>query len=277
MFFLGSTGTTIFWARSITVIFYCASAKSETVMPSLVIPLIRLNYDSHETIRTSYHMKCFVSLWSADLLALGDSIDLLENHVEGFHLDVMDGITVPNLLFGPDFILAVRKRTKAILDVHVMLLRTDSWLERLAAAGSDILTIHRSLCPDVRATLERIRKLGKKAGLVVELNDPVDLANLHLDLVDRLLVMGTEIGVKGCDIDPGISDRIGRIANEVTLSGSSAEIFVDGGIRRQTIPMLAKTAADGVIPGSLVFGEKDPIATVRWIKSHNPKHEKAAA
>jgi pentose-5-phosphate-3-epimerase len=68
-----------------------------------------------------------------------------------------------------------------------------------------------------------------------------------------------------------------RIANEVTLSGSSAEIFVDGGIRRQTIPMLAKTAADGVIPGSLVFGEKDPIAAVRWIKSHNPKKGRAAA
>lgn len=118
--------------------------------------------------------------------------------------------------------------------------------------------------------------LGKKAGLVVELNDPVDVANLHL-LVDRLLVMGTEIGVKGCDIDPGIGDRIGRIAKEVTLSGSSAEIFVDGGIRRQTIPISAKTAVDGVIPGSLVFGEKDPIAAVRWIKSHNPKKERAAA
>ena len=222
-------------------------------------------------------MKCSVSLWSADLLALGNSIDLLENYVDGFHLDVMDGIAVPNLLFGPDFISALRRRTKASLDVHVMLLKTDSWLERLAAAGSDMLTIHRSLCPDVRATLKSIRKLGMKAGLVVELTDPIDLANLHLELVDRLLVMGTEIGVKGCDIDSGISDRIGRIANEITLSGTSAEIYVDGGIRRQTIPMLAKTAADGLVPGSLVFGEKDPIAAVQWIKSQHPKTVSAAA
>ena len=75
-------------------------------------------------------MKCSVSLWSADLLALGDSIDLMENHVDGFHLDVMDGITVPNLLFGPDFISAIRKRTKRSLDVHVMLLKTDDWIEK---------------------------------------------------------------------------------------------------------------------------------------------------
>jgi ribulose-phosphate 3-epimerase len=221
-------------------------------------------------------MKCSVSLWSADLLALGSSIGLMENQVDGFHLDVMDGITVPNLLFGPDFISAIRKRTKASLDVHVMLLKTDDWLEILAAAGSDILTIHRSFCPDVRATLGRIRKLGKKAGLVIELREPVDAANLHLDLVDRLLVMGTEIGVKGCDIDPGIGERIGRIAGEVTSNGSSAELFVDGGIRRQAIPMLAKTAADGVVPGSLVFGDKDPVAVVRWIKSHRPKIGSAA-
>jgi ribulose-phosphate 3-epimerase len=220
-------------------------------------------------------MKVSISLWSADLLDLGAAVDLVGPHVDGLHLDVMDGLCVPNLLFGPDFISAVRARTRACLDVHVMMSDTDGWIERFAESGSDIITVHRPLCSDVRATLSKIRELGKKTGLVVELGDQSDAENLHLDLVDRLLVMGTEIGIKGQDIDPRIGERIRAIVHERDRTG--VEIFVDGGIRRHTVPMLAAAGADGVIPGSLVFGDKDPRAAIRWIKSLGRKAEEALA
>jgi ribulose-phosphate 3-epimerase len=211
-------------------------------------------------------MKISASLWSADLLELGTAVDLVGPRVDGLHLDVMDGLCVPNLLFGPDFISALRARTRACLDVHVMVSDTDGWVERFAKSGSDIITVHRTLCSNVRATLSKIRKFGKKAGLVIELRDEIDTDNLHLDLTDRFLVMGTEIGIKGQDIDPRIGERIEAIVSERDLSQSGAEIFVDGGIRRHTIPILASAGADGVVPGSLVFGEKDPCAAISWIK-----------
>jgi ribulose-phosphate 3-epimerase len=222
-------------------------------------------------------MKISVSLWSADLLELGAAVNLVAPHVDGLHLDVMDGRCVPNLLFGPDFISALRARTRACLDVHVMMSDTDGWLERFAESGSDMITVHRRLCSDVRATLAKIREFGKKAGMVVELGDPIDAENLHLDLTDRLLVMGTEIGIKGQDIDPRIGERIKAIVCERDRRQAGAEIFVDGGIRRHTVPMLATAGADGVIPGSLVFADKDPCAAIGWIKSLGQKAEQALA
>jgi ribulose-phosphate 3-epimerase len=222
-------------------------------------------------------MKISVSLWSADLLELGAAVNLVAPHVDGLHLDVMDGLCVPNLLFGPDFISALRARTGICLDVHVMMSDTDAWLKRFAESGSDMITVHRRLCSDVRATLSKIREFGKKAGLVVELGDPIEAENLHLDLTDRLLVMGTEIGIKGRDVDSRIGERIKAIVYERDRSQAGAEIFVDGGIRRHTIPMLATAGADGVIPGSLVFADKDPCAAIRWIKSLGQKAEHASA
>jgi ribulose-phosphate 3-epimerase len=222
-------------------------------------------------------MKVSVSLWSADLLELGTAVDLVGPLADGLHLDVMDGRCVPNLLFGPDFISALRARTSACLDVHVMLSDSDGWVERLVESGSDIITVHRTLCSDVRATLSKIRKFGKKAGLVIELRDQIDADNLHLDLTDRFLVMGTEIGIKGQDIDPRVGERIKAIVHERDRRQSGAEIFVDGGIRRHTVGMLATAGADGVVPGSLVFGENDPCATISWIKDLGRKTEHVLA
>jgi ribulose-phosphate 3-epimerase len=210
-------------------------------------------------------MKAYASLWSADLLALGEAVDLVDALVDGYHMDIMDGFCVPDLLFGLDFVTALRRRTKKILDVHLMLTKTDAWIDRYAEAGSDLLTIHRQFCQDVSATLKQIRLRGARAGLVVEIRDPLSREELHLDVVDRLLVMGTEIGVKGKGLHPDTSQRIGAILALCGQAGRRPEIVIDGGIRRQTVPLLAQSGADGVVPGSLVFDEADPCAALNWI------------
>ena len=94
-------------------------------------------------------MKAYASLWSADLLALGEAVDLVDALVDGYHMDVMDGVCVPDLLFGLDFIAALRRRTKKTLDVHLMLTNTDAWVDRYAEAGSNLLTVHRQFCHEV--------------------------------------------------------------------------------------------------------------------------------
>jgi ribulose-phosphate 3-epimerase len=210
-------------------------------------------------------MKAYASLWSADLLALGEAVDLVDALVDGYHIDIMDGVCVPDLLFGLDFITALRRRTKKILDVHLMLTNTNTWIDRYADAGSDLLTIHRQFCDDVSMTLKQIRSRGIRAGLVVEIRDPLSMDDLHLDLVDRLLVMGTEIGMKGKGLHSDTTQRIGAILELCRQAGRRPEIVVDGGIRRETVPLLAQSGADGVVPGSLVFGETDPRAALNWI------------
>jgi ribulose-phosphate 3-epimerase len=218
-------------------------------------------------------MKAYASLWSADLLALGEAIDLVDALVDGYHLDIMDGVCVPDLLFGLDFIVALRRRTKKTLDAHLMLTNTDAWIDRYAQAGSNLLTVHRRFCRQVSATLKQIRSCGVHAGLVVELHDPLSSEELHLDIVDRLLVMGTEIGVKGRGLHPDTTQRIGAILDLCARAGRRPEIVIDGGIRRETVPLLAKSGADGVVPGSLVFGETDPCAALQWIHAQEIKRD----
>jgi ribulose-phosphate 3-epimerase len=207
-------------------------------------------------------MKASVSLWSADQLALGEAIDALDAHVDGFHIDVMDGQVVPELLYGPDLVRAVAGRARrARVDVHLMLAGTDAWLERFAAAGAGMLTVHRRWCRDVAATLRAIGDLGVQPSLALELGEPVASVEPLLGLVDRVLVMGTEIGVKGVGLAPEALPRV----RELRALAPDVELFVDGGIREHTIGALARAGADGVAPGSLVFGRDDWLEGVRLI------------
>lgn len=226
-------------------------------------------------------MKGSVSLWSADLLNLSDAVARLEAVADGFHLDMMDGNCVPNLLFGPDFVSALKLRTKVPLDVHLYITRTDEWISRFVESGADMLTVHRRFCLNVGDTLARIKSLGAKAGLAIELNEEIHPGSLHFGQVDRILLAGTEIGIKGCDIHPSIFDRVRQLARLRDSADHSFEIYVDGGIRRDVVPRLAEAGADGVIPGSLVFGADNPVQAMEWIhhlqRGRTNAYEKRAA
>jgi ribulose-phosphate 3-epimerase len=205
----------------------------------------------------------YVSLWSADLLDLGAAVDLLGPEVAGFHIDVFDGHNVRDLLFGPDLVAALARRTPALIDVHLNCEDPDLWVARFAEAGAGMLTVQSGPCPDVAATLGRIAETGAEPSLGLELHEPVGAAIAHLASVRRVLVMGTEIGVKGRGLDPRVPDRVRELV--AARRGPGPLVVVDGGIRRSTVPVLAETGADGVVPGSLVFGGGDPLANLRAI------------
>ena len=214
-------------------------------------------------------MKAYVSLWSADLLALGEAVGLVEDVVDGFHMDVFDGHNVRDLLFGPALVEALRARTAAPLEVHLNVTDPDYWIGRFAEAGADMITVQSGPCPDVAATLARIREHGCRASLGLELHEPVSQAVEYFGGADRVLLMGTPIGVKGRDLDPGTLGRVRELA--AARHGAAApEIGVDGGVRLHTVPSLAAAGADGVVPGSLVFGDPDPRRAVAEIHALRP-------
>jgi ribulose-phosphate 3-epimerase len=215
-------------------------------------------------------MKVSCSLWSADLLALRDAIEVLSGQADEFHLDVMDGHCVPDILFGLDFVAALRAVTATPLDVHLMTRVNAGWIERTVAAGAVRLAVHAEFCDDVRAALAQIEHLGATPVLVLPLSTAIAEHSLPWGLFRRVLLMGTEIGIKGVGLDPLVTGRIGALREFRAKTGADFEIFVDGGIRRETVPILAAAGADGVVPGSLVMKAPDPVAAVAWIRSLVP-------
>lgn len=215
-------------------------------------------------------MKASCSLWSADLLALKSAIEALSGYADEFHLDVMDGNCVPDILFGLDFVAAMRAITSTPLDVHLMTRATADWIERTVAAGAARLAIHADFCEDVKAALRRIEDLGAMPILVLPLKAAIKEHSLPWGFFRRVLLMGTEIGIKGVGLDPCIPGRIRALVEVRAKLGVDFEIFIDGGIRRETVPLLAESGADGVLPGSLVLRAPDPVAALAWIHSLVP-------
>jgi len=211
-------------------------------------------------------MLAYVSLWSADLLALGEAVDRLGEVADGFHLDVFDGHNVPELLFGPDLVAALRVRTTTLLDVHLNVSDPDFWAPRFIEAGADMVTVQSGASRDIAGTLGAIRSAGARPSLGLELHEPVEHAQGFFDTVDRVLVMGTVIGIKGAELDPATPGRVSALVGLRAArpgDGRGPLIVVDGGIRPHTVKVLAQAGADGVVPGSFVFGHPDPVAAVR--------------
>jgi ribulose-phosphate 3-epimerase len=211
-------------------------------------------------------MRAYVSLWSADLLEVGRSIEAVEDAADGFHIDVMDGHFVPELLFGADFVSAVCRRTAQPVEVHLMVDEADRWIERFAKTGCAWIAIHLASSENAEVSLREIERQGARPVITLTLAESPEDVEPYLELVDRVLVMGTERAVKGVAA-PDIR-TYGQVAELVRLRNCSTrrpDVIVDGGIRRESVPLLAEAGADGIIPGSLVLGSPEPVSVLAWI------------
>lgn len=211
-------------------------------------------------------MRAYVSLWSADLLEVGRSIEAVGDAADGFHIDVMDGHFVPELLFGADFVSAVCRRTAQPVEVHLMVDEADRWIERFAKTGCAWIAIHLASSENAEVSLREIERQGARPVITLTLAESPEDVEPYLELVDRVLVMGTERAVKGVAA-PDIR-TYGQVAELVRLRNCSTrrpDVIVDGGIRRESVPLLAEAGADGIIPGSLVLGAPEPVSVLAWI------------
>lgn len=218
-------------------------------------------------------MLAYVSLWSADLLALGEAVDRVAGVADAFHVDVFDGHNARELLFGPDFVGALRSRTDKPLDIHLNVTDPDYWTCRFVDAGADMVTVQSQASPDIRATLDLVRTRGARPSLGLEVHEPLRQAEALFDAVDRVLVMGTIIGIRGADMDLATPQRVADLVAARTSrygAGAGPAIVVDGGIRPNTVQSLAHAGADGVVPGSLVFASRDPVAAICELHALGP-------
>lgn len=209
------------------------------------------------------------SLWSADLAALRNDVERVAGCADMLHLDASDGLFVAPLLFFPDLLAAVRPCTDLPLHVHLMAHRPAALAEAFLDAGADLVTVHAEADGAAEA-LARIRARGAAAGIAFALGtDPAE----HRDLLrraDAIVMVGTPLGTAGTGMDPNAPRRIEAVRALLAGRANRPPVLADGGIRRETVPILAGAGADGVVAGSLLFKAPDPRAAAAFLRSPRP-------
>lgn len=205
------------------------------------------------------------SILSADFARLGDELRRLEaGGADWVHVDVMDGMFVPNLTLGPPIIQALRKHSKLPFDCHLMIEQPDRYLADFRDAGADIITVHAEACPHLHRTLSEIRKLGCKAGVSLNPATPVSLIENVLDELDLILVMSVNPGFGGQSFIP---NSLNKLAEVKTLIGQRPIFLeVDGGVSPKNSQEVRAAGANVIVAGSAVFKSDDIPATIQALK-----------
>src|SRR5688572_4273899 len=203
-------------------------------------------------------LKCATSLWSADLANLGAEIRRVDPYSEVFHIDVADGHYVPNLLFFPDQVKAMRSHTKKPFEFHLMVTDPLSWVDPFIEAGADGIIFCFDSAKDPGEVLKRIRNAGKKAGVSLLITEDLKLLEPFWSLLDVLTIVGTAMGIKGASMDSSVPPKIREARHIIKTLNLDTVIEADGGIRRETVPLLKAAGADYIVPGSLMFKENPP-------------------
>jgi ribulose-phosphate 3-epimerase len=203
-------------------------------------------------------VKIAPSILSADFANLGQEVQRVgSSGADWVHVDVMDGVFVPNLSFGPTVIKHVRPYTSLPFDVHLMIVRPERYLKQFAEAGADLITVHVEASDQVVESLDTIHVLGKRAGVSVNPETAFERAIPHLDKVDLLLIMSVHPGFGGQSFIP---DAVPKIREAVRLkkeNGYRYEIEVDGGINRHTAKVCIDAGATVLVAGNALFGQAD--------------------
>jgi len=208
------------------------------------------------------------SLLAADFGRLREEVAAIEAAgADWLHLDVMDGHFVPNISFGPVLLAALRKYTRLPFDVHLMITPVDPFLQAFVDAGADHITLHPEAGPHLHRSLQTIRGLGRKAGIVLNPATPLDTVAWTLDLVDIILVMSVNPGFGGQVFLPSQLPKIAALRRMIDDSGHSIALAVDGGITARTAPSVIAAGADTLIAGTAVFGAPDYAAAIRDLRS----------
>ncbi len=206
-------------------------------------------------------IKIAPSILSADWTRLGQQVqEAQDGGADCLHVDVMDGRFVPNITFGPLVVKALRRVTALPLPTHLMIVEPEHYIADFVQAGSDWISVHQETCPHLSRTIQQIKTLGAKAGVVVNPATPVALLEDVLDQVDSVLVMSVNPGFGGQEFLPGALRKIRRLRQMLDERGLTAEIEVDGGIDTRTAPLVVEAGATTLVAGQAVFGDADGVA-----------------
>lgn len=213
-------------------------------------------------------MKVSPSLLAADFMNLGRDIEMINTSgTDYLHLDVMDGVFVPNISFGFPVLSGVAKECRVPLDVHMMTVKPENWIGHVRDLGAAIMNVHQEACMHLYSTVHHIHEAGMMAGVTLNPATPVETLVDIIGELDLVLLMSVEPGFGGQPFIRHTLDKVRRLKKLRDETGSKAMIQVDGGVNAHTAPELAAAGADILVAGSYVFGSVDPHAVIRSLQA----------
>ena len=208
------------------------------------------------------------SVLAADFANLQrDSEMLNESQADWFHIDIMDGVFVPNISFGMPVLKAIAKHATKPLDVHLMIVNPDQYIETFAELGSAVLTVHYEACDHLHRTFQKIKSCGMKAGVALNPHTPISVLESIIKDVDVVCIMSVNPGFGGQSFIEETFTKVEELKAMITKKGSNALIEIDGGVTNKNAKQLIDAGADVLVAGSYVFGSDDPIKTIEGLKN----------
>ncbi len=207
------------------------------------------------------------SLLSANFLNLGKDIEMVnESSADWFHIDVMDGVFVPNISYGMSIISQIKSMARKPLDVHLMIVQPERYIEQFHKAGADILTVHWEASTHLNRTLQCIKSYGMKAGVALNPHTPVNVLEDIIQDIDIVLIMSVNPGFGGQSFIENSLHKVKKLKQLIRETSAKTWIEVDGGVNLKTGKELTEAGADALVAGSFVFGSENPAATIQALK-----------
>lgn len=207
------------------------------------------------------------SLLSADFGNLQKDIEMInESQADWFHIDIMDGVFVPNISFGQPVIKFIKKHAKKPLDVHLMIVDPDRYFEDFKTVGADILTIHYEACRHLNRSISSIKQLGMKAGVVLNPHTPISVLEDIIQECDMVLLMSVNPGFGGQSFIENTYNKIIQLKELINRKNPSCLIEIDGGVSLKNYKKLIEFGADALVAGNAVFGTENPLETIKEFK-----------